>query len=580
MKYKARESLNKSGLRILSKGTTTEYIFLLVLLIVCFSSQAQAQLHNTASATIKVSTVPNELFEKKAFNLIFQTTDSVDAAPDFSPLEKNFTITHQTQRNSFRMFSSDYNRSDYWIVGLISNTAGSLTIPAIAFGKDRSPGIKLLIKPESEESNDIHGFISELEVSHTQVYLRSQIIVTKRMLSTKRTAQPSFHELKFTGVDIMLEPLNENKIYTVTRDNILYYVLEEYYVLYPQQTGTLTLHPSIAVAQVSANGNGSVNPLTSNSIPKYAASKSVSITIKPFPTEFRENNWLPASSVQLTEQWSNDKKTYNVGEPLIRHLSITVEGQGFSQIPPLPFTTVNDIKRYADNSINQNIISATGKTGSRDSRVILIPTRSGQYTLPSIEVPWWNTNSNALSIASIPSRTITVIDTVVNNVSSKTNTSLANNNIELAAANDKSHFYLWTTIFSTLAWASTLLIFFKQSIGRKRRQEIKNIPQQTSLLQAEKILDQACKNAKAKQCENALLIWGAAFYTIKFSNLGEMKPYLDEPLKTEIIRLEKFLYGSGINEWSADNIKQEIRKQQKPPNLKASYTDLEPMYYQ
>ena len=275
---------------------------LLVFSVAALLALAMSAPLQAANTNIKVSTVPEEIYENESFNLIFRTTEEVDGAPDFSPLDRDFTITSQMQRNDFKIFSGDFERSDNWVVELIPDKAGKFSIPAIAFGKDLSPSLDIIIKPADENAaGSENGFLSELVVSHENVHVKSQIIVTKRLLSTHRIARPSFSDLKASGVDVVLERLNEGKSLIIKRGDTSYHALEIHYALYPQQAGELTLEPNVAVAQVAAGKDATINPLMNNAITKRAASNPVMITVQPVPASFTTQNWLPASDVQLTE---------------------------------------------------------------------------------------------------------------------------------------------------------------------------------------------------------------------------------------------------------------------------------------
>jgi hypothetical protein len=561
--------------------TLSIHVFVLLLV---FSSQ----LHALAAANIKVSTVPEELYENQAFNLIFQTYQSVDGSPDFSPLDRDFTIVHQTQRNNFKMFSGDFQRSDNWVLELIPDKAGKVTIPAIAFGRDHSPSIELTIKENNSENNsenNDHDFISEVDVSSTDVYVRSQIIVTERMLSTKRTARPSFSDLKTSGVDVMLERLDESQTYDVRRGDTLYHAIEVHYALYPQQVGTLTIHPIISVAQVAASGDGSINPLMNNSITRQAASRPVTIKVNPIPDRFNNQNWLPANHVSLTEEWPESNENNKAGEPLTRHLTITVDGLGHTQIPELPVTPVKDLKRYPDIPVHHETRSATGISSSRDIRVVLIPTQPGEYTLPAIEVPWWNMKENKLSVAVIPSRTISISGAPVIKKSIPADAPPNSiNDTELAAAEEKARLYLWIATFLALAWASTLLMQFERNRARKRHQQQVNKPKLQSIQSAEKDLKTACKSGRAKDCETALLSWASClFEDAELTSLGTLTSYVDEPLKAEIAKLEAYLYGQESSRWSPDDLWQAshqfaARHVKQSASSDTITTDIEPLH--
>lgn len=554
------------------------------LIIICFfPTQVHALL---AAANIKVTTVPDEIYENESFNLIFSATVAVDGAPDFAPLEKDFTITNLTQRNDFKMFSGDFQRSDNWVVELIPDKAGDFTIPPISFGKDRSPELQVTIRPSDLNQNaSASGFISELEVSSDHVFVGSQVIVTKRLLSTSRMARPSFSDLKASGVNVMLVRLDEGEAFDVIRGNTNYHVLEVHYALYPHQAGILALDSSVAVAQVAAGSDGNINPLMNNAITKRATSKPVEINVAPIPAPFTAQNWLPAADVQLSEEWPDNHAEYRVGEPLTRSLSIVVRGEGFARIPALPVLPVDHMKRYPDNPIRHDAISAEGITGSIKTRVVLIPTRPGTYTLPAIEMPWWNTETNTLSTATIPPRRITVAGTATNTTlpaspdSPPHQASEQTDDTTVATRTQSSRFLNWVSIILALGWVSTLILWFAYSRARKNSAQLDPQQHQTGIRQAEKNLKKACDDAQPQACEKALLAWYAALNNGQpLTSLGALGQHAGEPLQSEINKLEAALYSPNGSDWSAANIWRASRQINTKNPTKITPVDLEPMY--
>ena len=558
--------------------------FMACLLVSSLSPQVLA----LAVAKITVKTIPAEIYENESFNLIFQTIDSVDGTPDFSPLEQDFTITQQTQRNDFKMFSGDFGRSDNWIVELIPDKAGSITIPAIAFGKDRSPSIVITVKPRYKNKKPSEReFISELDVDSSSVFVRSQIIVTQRMLSTRRTARPRFSDLNFAGVAIMQEKLDDGHSFDVERNGKTYHVIEVKTAIHPLQAGELKIDPSVAVAQVAAGGDGNINPLINNAITKNASSAPVSIQINSIPAAFQQQNWLPAKEVRLQEDWPATNTAFKAGEPITRIFSIYVDGQRYSQLPKLSLARVDNLKRYPDKAVNRNTISASGITSTRKVRLVLIPTKAGTYELPAVELPWWNTQSDSMQVATIPPRGFRVDGSVSKATSSSTTKKkpLATNseNMNTTASttkSDDSRFYLWISIFLAMGWVSTILLWADIKRARKKqRLAIRQAPPK-DLYQAGKNLKKACDNAQALACEHALLDWGRIIFNDNsITNLGTLGHRVDGVLQVEIKKLEIALYSPNDSNWDADKIWQHsLKVDHRRPTTKNS-DKLEPMYY-
>ena len=137
-----------------------------------------------------------------------------------------------------------------------------------------------------------------------------------------------------------------------------------------------------------------------------------------------------------------------VGDSLTRTLTLKAEGLSSAQLPPLPATDVNGLRRYPDLPQLSNQVTENGLIGSREEREALVPTRVGQIELPAVEVVWWNTHEDHLERTYLPARTLLAaanpnqaVDTPVSGTPS--------------ALSEESSLWLWQ--LSTLLLACTTL---------------------------------------------------------------------------------------------------------------------------
>src|SRR5262249_44101579 len=79
------------------------------------------------------------------------------------------------------------------------------------------------------------------------------------------------------------------------------------------------------------------------------------------------------------------------------------------QLPPLGGMTVDAFKQYVDQPELENQTADDGVTGVRTEKIAFLPTRPGRYTLPAIEVTWWNTRADTLETTRVPEREVEVL---------------------------------------------------------------------------------------------------------------------------------------------------------------------------
>ena len=97
------------------------------------------------------------------------------------------------------------------------------------------------------------------------------------------------------------------------------------------------------------------------------------------------------------------------GKPITRRIMMTADGLAASQLPAITPQVPEGIKPYEEKPQLSDTPRRTGISSSRETVLTLVPTRAGEYTLPAIEIPWWNTLSGQQEVARLPELTLEVL---------------------------------------------------------------------------------------------------------------------------------------------------------------------------
>ncbi len=538
-------------------------IFFKVIIILCylfaFSSQA-------ADILLKVDRTQIELHE--TFKLSFKAEETPDDDPDFSPLKKDFKILNESTSHNVIIVNGKYSRSTTWTLSLTAKRKGTLTIPAINFGKDSSESYQIVIKEPKKSSGKLgktdEPVISELVISDEKAYPQQQIIVTQRLLSSRNITAYEFSPLQYLGVEVIEEALGEVKQYQTKYNGISYLVLEKNTAIYPQEAGKLLIEPSVVGARITIEGtrrNGTFDPFQSSSRTIRRSSKEKSIVINPIPAEFKSKHWLVAKEVQLVEEFP-EGDTFKVGEPITRTLLLLADGQNSSQLPEFVDTPMDGLKQYPDKPLLKNNVSGSGITGVQQIKIAIIPSAAGTYTLPTVSVPWWNTKTNTMEVARIYPRTFTVIDEHVTGSTPTTpitteqkaviksineNMSTTAGSPVIAQTNDSLPWKI-ATLFLTICLLITLQLLLKR---KGLEVDINTVApdKAPSDKQALKNIKQACQNNNARQVKDALIEWGQAIFNNNIHSLGDLEHKVDNELAEKIQTLNTFLYRNNEDNW-------------------------------
>lgn len=140
--------------------------------------------------------------------------------------------------------------------------------------------------------------------------------------------------------------------------------------------------------------------------PVRAVSKPVEIEIKPIPQTSIGKDWLPASNVQISQEWSS--QPYKVGEPITRTITLYVEGLNETQIPEIDLGEIDGIRVYPEQPLSQTEKEAENLKSWKQVKLAMIPTQSGKIRIPEFQLEWFNTKTGQVEFAKLPPVTLDV----------------------------------------------------------------------------------------------------------------------------------------------------------------------------
>ena len=126
------------------------------------------------------------------------------------------------------------------------------------------------------------------------------------------------------------------------------------------------------------------------------------IEVRPQP-DGNVGAWLPAESVQLSDEWTPNPPRFRVGEPVTRTLVITARGATAAQLPTLDTGPLEGVQVYPEQPKVEDL-PGTAPAALKTLKIALVPTRSGALTLPEVHLAWWDTTTDQPRDAVIPAR--------------------------------------------------------------------------------------------------------------------------------------------------------------------------------
>ncbi|MET0846224.1 MAG: BatD family protein [Pseudomonas sp.] len=422
--------------------------FMLALLLGTVEAQA---------AALVASVDRSRLNSGETVELTLESNDVTQfGKPDLAPLEPLFEVRGTRQVNQLTTLNGDNRATTRWIITLLPKENGSVTIPPLQLGEVQSQPVTVqVVESETQDTaNKLAPVFIDASLDQSSVYVQAQAILTLRIYhSVSLYDDSSLTPLQIP--DARIEQLGESRTYEKVINNLRHGVIEMRYAIYPQHSGELTIPAQIFSATLvdvqPAQDAASQAPKSGKLM--RVSSVPILLTVKAKPITYPADlPWLPARSLTLSESWNPEPDLAQVGDSLTRSLTLKAEGLASSQLPPLPATEANGLRRYPDQPVLSNQSTERGLIGSREDREALVPGRSGAIELPAVEVVWWNTFEDHLEHSSLPARSLQV----ASNPSLVIDTPAGTPSVMSAADSET----LWRWKLSTLILACTTLLGF------------------------------------------------------------------------------------------------------------------------
>jgi hypothetical protein len=274
-------------------------------------------------------------------------------------------------------------------------------------------------------------------------------------------------------------------------------------------------------------------------------SDSVEVEVLPAvapPPQYPQAVWLPASRVELTERWSDDSDSLEMGIPRTRALTIEADGLLETQLPDLEIVRADGIRQYADQPELDRVVNSSGLTAQRTERFAVIAQRAGSVELPAVELPWWNVGSKSWEVARIAARTLEVTPSTESVAPSAPPTDFPEPQIETVV--ERTAWPYWLSGFLGVGWLLTAVAWWYTARRGGKPAAVDDAGKVAgSARQALRSLERACRANDAGAASEALLSWAHAEPEIRHcGSLGALADELPQDAAEAVRELEKHLY--------------------------------------
>ncbi len=321
---------------------------------------------------------------------------------DLTPLTENFDVLGTRTSSQIRSVNGNVESWTDYIVTLFPLTEGELEIPSLAINNASTDPITISVVNEGPRSNQsAEELFLEVEVNKESVYVQEQLLFTVRLYYTiNGIRNPQFTELEME--DTVIQLIGSPNQYERLIDGVRYGVYEKRYVIFPQRSGPLEI-PDILFRGEVTDGSSNFVFRNLNTRRVTAFIDGLTIDVKERPEAAMDSQfWLPVSSLTLEESFDTDISNLQVGDSIVRTVTLVAEGVDGAMLPPFSNEQIDGANLYPDPADIDRTFVDGEIIGTRTEQTTIVATRGGEIEIPEIVIPWWNVDTDQLEATVVP----------------------------------------------------------------------------------------------------------------------------------------------------------------------------------
>ncbi len=498
--------------------------------------------------------------------------------PDFEVMGTSSSSTTQiingktTREKTFRTVakapqqSGEYALGPFTVAGTESN---QLTLKVLAADD-----------PALTEQRDA---FMRVELDRDDIYVQEQVVLTTKLYLAANLHSGNIIPPQLEDADI--RQVGRDQDSTEVIDGRMFQVFERSFIVIPQRSGAQEIRGPVFQGQINVESNRTLFPSFSSTRSVTTAATNLPIEVKPIPADWpAQHTWLPAELVTLSVSVGNEASTQpqdeqlqiTQGEPLTLTYRLTAVGPLADQLPRLDALvrqlSLQDASVYPEapeSAMNQR----NGSLVSQQTlRVTVIPHSAGRLEIPSLTVPWFNTQLRERQEASAPGQVVTVAPgasdgrervvatndeaadipaTEPSPSPASTASSGGQSSTSSKPYENLSYWQIATAVFAVL-WLLTLLVWFTRA-RQQRRHATSEDPTTPTAQPAEqqqlKAVKRACNANDAAAVDVALKQWMRAQLKIagQLNTLADY--YAHDALRSQLEHLQRARFSTGQHDW-------------------------------
>ena len=330
-------------------------------------------------------------------------TDAVSATPDLTPLMRDFEVEGQSDSRSVRMVNGRMSASTTFSLTLRPRRAGTLTIPALQVGNERTAPLTLEVSATATAGAASNGLVFvETEVDDPNPYVQQSVGVTVRLYYATPLVSGQLDLDPPDGA--LLQRVGEIVQSSREIDGRRYSTAERRFLLVPERSGALI----VPGARFEGRGAGGWmdDLLGGNSRQVNITGAPRTLQVRPQPAGAPQP-WLPVRDLRM--RYTAVPQQLRTGEAGTLTIETTVVGATQAQLPELPMPSIPGAQVFAEPpQFDERFVGGTPQV-TLTRRYSVVPSQAGRLVVPGTAMAWWDVRAGAARRATLPDLTLPVV---------------------------------------------------------------------------------------------------------------------------------------------------------------------------
>ena len=330
-------------------------------------------------------------------------TDAVSATPDLTPLMRDFEVEGQSDSRSVRMVNGRMSASTTFSLTLRPRRAGTLAIPALQVGNERTAPLTLEVSATATAGAASNGLVFvETEVDDPNPYVQQSVGVTVRLYYATPLVSGQLDLDPPDGA--LLQRVGEIVQSSREIDGRRYSTAERRFLLVPERSGALI----VPGARFEGRGAGGWmdDLLGGNSRQVNITGAPRTLQVRPQPVGAPQP-WLPVRDLRM--RYTAVPQQLRTGEAGTLTIETTVVGATQAQLPELPTPSIPGAQVFADPpQFDERFVGGMPQV-TLTHRYSVVPSQAGTLVVPGTAMAWWDVRAGAARRATLPDLTLPVV---------------------------------------------------------------------------------------------------------------------------------------------------------------------------